>query len=271
MQVHRTIAGLRSALSGRVGLVPTMGNLHAGHLSLVALARESADTVVTSIFVNRIQFRPGEDFDAYPRTLDADLEQLAAAGVDHVFAPEEAELYPRPQRYHVIPPDAHADILDGSVRPGHFAGVATVVTKLFNIVSPQVAAFGKKDYQQLMVIRSMVEELSLPITILGGEIVRADDGLALSSRNGYLSPDERAEAPRLYQTLRRLAAAVTAGEQDFPALERAATATLGWAGWDVDYVAIRNRADLLPPSGGELVVLAAAQLGRTRLIDNVEL
>jgi pantoate--beta-alanine ligase len=271
MQVHNTIAGLRSALSGRVGLVPTMGNLHPGHLSLVALARESADTVVTSIFVNRIQFRPGEDFDAYPRTPDADLEQLAAAGVDHVFAPDEAEVYPRPQRYHVVPPAEHADILDGGFRPGHFTGVATVVLKLFNIVAPQVAAFGKKDYQQLMVIRAMVEELNLPIAILAGEIVRADDGLALSSRNGYLTAAERAEAPRLYRVLRELAASVHAGDADFSALERRATAALDAAGWAVDYVSIRDRADLQPPTGGDLVVLAAARLGHTRLIDNLEL
>lgn len=271
MQLHHTIAGLRASLSGRVALVPTMGNLHPGHLSLVDLVRDHADTVVTSIFVNRIQFRPGEDFDTYPRTLGADLEQLAAAGVDHVFAPDEPEMYPLPQRYHVVPPDEHADVLDGQFRPGHFIGVATVVLKLFNIVAPQVAAFGKKDYQQLMVIRAMVEQLNLPIEILGGEIVRAADGLALSSRNGYLSPAERAEAPRLIRVLRELAADVQSGGTDLVGLERRATAELDAAGWDVDYVAVRNRSDLRPPSSAELVVLAAARLGSTRLIDNLEL
>ncbi len=274
MQVHETIAGLRAALknAGCVVLVPTMGNLHDGHIALMTQARRHADTVVATVFVNRLQFRPGEDFESYPRTFQADREKLEAAGVDHLFAPTEAEMYPRPQGYHVVPPSEQDGILEGEFRPGHFRGVATVVMKLFQIVGPDVALFGKKDYQQLMVIRNMVADLNLPIEIVGGETVRAGDGLALSSRNGYLSATERAEAPRLNRTITKVVTAIRAGNGDFPGLERQAMAELTAAGWIPDYVAIRKKNDLqLPPAHESgLVVLAAARLGSTRLIDNLE-
>jgi pantoate--beta-alanine ligase len=274
MQIHETISGLRAALNntGRVVLVPTMGNLHEGHIALMTQARAHGDSVVASIFVNRLQFRPGEDFEKYPRTFAADCEKLTTVGVDHLFAPTETEMYPQPQGYRVEPPQAQAGILDGEFRPGHFRGVATVVMKLFQIVQPQVALFGKKDYQQLMVIRNMVDELNLPIAIVPGETIRAADGLALSSRNGYLSPAERAEAPRLYRLLERIAAELRAGSRDFTGLERAATAELQSHGWIPDYIAVRNRTDLQLPTFHEsgLVVLAAARLGSTRLIDNLE-
>ena len=283
MQIHPTIAGLRAALAGagRVAFVPTMGNLHDGHLDLMRQARQHADVVVASIFVNRLQFGPREDFDKYPRTFEQDCAKLTEAGVDHLFAPDEQEMYPTPQRYHVVPDAAHTDILEGAVRAGHFGGVATVVLKLFNIVQPQVALFGKKDYQQLMVIRHMVRQLALPVTIVGGDTVRADDGLALSSRNGYLSEAERAEAPRLAHTLNALRDAVLAGERDYAKLEREAAAALDAAGWQTDYVALRQQSDLRAPAPGTapgtganaapLVVLAAARLGKTRLIDNLEI
>jgi pantoate--beta-alanine ligase len=274
MQIHASVDALRAALSGcrhRV-LVPTMGNLHAGHISLIEQARVHGDTVIASIFVNRLQFAPHEDFDSYPRTFAADCAKLEAAGVDLLFAPTEADLYPEPQEYTVEPP-AIQNILDGEFRPGHFRGVATVVLKLFNIVQPQAAVFGKKDYQQLMVIRNMTRQLALPITIIGGETVRADDGLALSSRNGYLSPEERTEAPRLYRELNQIRAAIHAGESDTLKLENAAIFALAAAGWKTDYVAVRQRSDLTPPNGSEraLVVLAASRLGGTRLIDNCEI
>jgi len=274
MQIHETIAGLRAALkvSRRVALVPTMGNLHEGHIALMQQAREHGDTVVATIFVNRLQFRPGEDFEKYPRSFQADCEKLTAAGVDHLFAPTEAEMYPRPQGYHVVPPPEQEGILEGEFRPGHFKGVATVVMKLFQIVQPDVALFGKKDYQQLMVIRNMVADLNLPIEIVGGETVRADDGLALSSRNGYLSTQERAEAPQLNRALTKVVEALRAGNPDFIGLEQQAMAELAAAGWFPDYVAIRKKLDLQLPSAHEfgLVVLAAARLGSTRLIDNLE-
>ena len=274
MQIHPTIAGLRAALAGasRVAFVPTMGNLHDGHLDLMRQARQHADVVVASIFVNRLQFGPREDFDKYPRTFESDCAHLSAAGVDHLFAPDEKEMYPTPQRYHVIPDPAHTDILEGAVRAGHFGGVATVVLKLFNIVQPQVALFGKKDYQQLMVLSNMVRELALPIQIVPGETIRAADGLALSSRNGYLSATERAEAPRLNRQLVRIRDRVQAGERDFLRLETEAMAELAAHGWLPDYVTVRRRSDLQPPAGDEaLVVLAAARLGTTRLIDNLEI
>lgn len=274
MQIHTTIRSLQTALadSGRIAFAPTMGNLHAGHISLMCQAREHADTVVSSIFVNRIQFGPNEDFDRYPRTFKADCEKLEANGVHHVFAPDEHELYPSPQQYFVRPAGAHDSILEGAVRPGHFQGVTTIVNKLFNIVGPDVALFGKKDYQQLMIIRNMVRELNMPIEIIGCETVRAEDGLALSSRNGYLSGAERAEAPRLSATLRSVAEAVIAGKSSFEALESRARQTLEEHGWQPDYVAIRNRSDLQMPRDGEaLVVLAAARLGATRLLDNLEI
>jgi pantoate--beta-alanine ligase len=273
MQIHSSIADLRSALKGRgrVVFVPTMGNLHAGHISLMEQARTHGDTVVASIFVNRLQFGPNEDFDKYPRTFQADCDKLTAAGVDVLFAPTETDLYPEPQEY-VVEPPAIQNILDGEFRPGHFRGVATVVLKLFNIVQPQAAVFGKKDYQQLMVIRNMTRQLALPITIVGGETVRADDGLALSSRNGYLSATERAEAPRLYRLLNEIRDAIRNGESDTAKLEQNAMADLASAGWKTDYVAVRQQSDLSVPNGVNtpLVVLAASRLGNTRLIDNIE-
>ena len=274
MQIHSSIADLRSALKGRgrVVFVPTMGNLHAGHISLMKQARAHGDTVVASIFVNRLQFGPNEDFDKYPRTFQADCDKLAAAGVDVLFAPTEADLYPEPREYTVEPP-AIQNILDGEFRPGHFRGVATVVLKLFNIVQPQAAVFGKKDYQQLMVIRNMTRQLALPIDIIGGETVRAEDGLALSSRNGYLSATERTEAPRLHRLLNKIRDAVRNGESDTQKLENEAISELTVAGWKTDYVAIRQQADLSMPKGvnAPLVVLAASRLGTTRLIDNIEI
>ncbi len=274
MQIVHRIADLRSALAGQATttFVPTMGNLHEGHLSLVKLARERGGPVVTSIFVNRLQFAPHEDFDTYPRTLERDCELLAPAGCDIVFAPSERDLYPEPQGYKVHPPAELADILEGHFRPGFFTGVCTVVLKLFNAVQPRVAVFGKKDYQQLMVIRRMVEQLALPIEIVGGETGRAADGLALSSRNGYLSAAERAEAVQLSAALRRIESAVRAGGREWATLEAQAMNGLASRGWKPDYVAIRRRRDLGAPIEGEpLVVLAAAKLGTTRLIDNLEL
>lgn len=275
MQIHTTIDSLRAARAraGRVALVPTMGNLHDGHITLMRQAGEQADCVIASIFVNRLQFGPSEDFDRYPRTLQADCEKLEAAGVAHLFAPDETVMYPQPQRYHVDPAPAQISILEGEFRPGHFRGVATVVLKLLNIVQPDLALFGKKDYQQLMVLSNMVRELALPVEVLPGETVRADDGLALSSRNGYLSAAERAEAPRLYRHLAAIRDAVRAGDHDFLKLETEAMAALAAHGWAPDYLTIRRRADLQPPAHADdpLVVLAAARLGRTRLIDNLEI
>ena len=274
MQIISAIADLRAALKGRgrVVFVPTMGNLHAGHISLMEQARAHGDTVVASIFVNRLQFGPNEDFDKYPRTFQADCDKLAAAGVDVLFAPTEADLYPEPQEYTVEPP-AIQNILDGEFRPGHFRGVATVVLKLFNCVQPQAAVFGKKDYQQLMVIRNMTRQLALPIDIVGGETVRAEDGLALSSRNGYLRESERAEAPRLYRLLNEIRAAIRGGRTDYAVLENEAISGLTVAGWKTDYVAVRQQTDLAMPKGvnAPLVVLAASRLGNTRLIDNIEI
>lgn len=276
MQVHETIDGLRAALTtaGRIVFVPTMGNLHEGHITLMRQARAHGDTVVASIFVNRLQFRPGEDFDKYPRTFAADCEKLIAAGVDHLFAPSEETLYPVPQRYVVEPPVEHANILEGEFRPGHFRGVATVVMKLFAIVQPHAAVFGMKDYQQFMVLSAMVREFALPIKVIPGATVRADDGLALSSRNGYLSAAERAEAPRLHRCLNRIVEAVRAGARDYTALEAAAAAELQACGWQPDYISVRKRIDLQSPptdASPPLVVLAAARLGSTRLIDNLEI
>ena len=274
MHIHPRIADLRSALQsrGRIVFVPTMGNLHEGHISLMKEARAHGDTVVASIFVNRLQFAPHEDFDKYPRTFADDCAKLEAAGVDVLFAPDEQELYPEPQGYQVDPPEIQ-NLLEGEFRPGHFRGVATVVLKLFNIVQPQVALFGKKDYQQLMVLRNMTRQLALPIDIVGGETVRAEDGLALSSRNGYLTPELRAEAPRLARALRDLRMAILLGIYDFERLERVAREELDSHGWQTDYVSIRRQADLMPPQQGDrgLVALAASRLGSTRLIDNIEI
>ena len=281
MQVVHTAADLRAALrNGRApAFVPTMGNLHAGHLALITQARAAAPAghpVVASIFVNRLQFAPHEDFDGYPRTLERDVALLAAQGCDIVFAPAERDLYPEPQDVKVHPPAALADVLEGAFRPGFFVGVCTAVAKLFNVVQPQWAVFGKKDYQQLMVIRHLVRQMGLPVTVLAGETCRADDGLALSSRNGYLSSEERAEAPALARTLRGLAAEVRSGHFESPALERAATDHLTARGWVPDYVALRRQDRLALPDANAavrppLVVLAAARLGRTRLIDNLEI
>lgn len=272
MKLVHSVAELRQALAGagQSAFVPTMGNLHAGHISLVELARRHGRPVVASIFVNPLQFGAGEDFERYPRTLEADCALLETAGCDLVFAPDVREMYAEPQKYTVIPP--LAEELCGACRPGHFAGVCTVVLKLFNMVQPRFAAFGKKDYQQLFILKGMVRQFNLPITLLEGETVRAQDGLALSSRNGYLSSAERAEAPRLYQTLQTLARRLQAGEGDAVLLERDAASHLSDHGWRVDYVALRSQETLLAPSPGErrLVVLAAAYLGRTRLIDNLE-
>lgn len=274
MLIHNSIAGLRAALATAhpVAFVPTMGNLHEGHIALMKEARKHGRSVVASIFVNPLQFGPNEDFGTYPRTFQADCEKLEAAGVDHLFAPTVEELYPSPQTYTVEPDPLQQATLDGEFRPGHFRGVATVVLKLFNIVQPQAALFGKKDYQQLMVIRNMVEQFALPITIVPGETVRAEDGLALSSRNGYLSAAERAEAPRLQRLLKDMRSAILAGETDYPRLEQAARDELIAHGWAPDYVAVRNRVDLQLPAAKSagLVILAAARLGTTRLIDNLE-
>ena len=279
MEVINTIRELRTALAGRRGIVcvPTMGNLHDGHLDLMRIARNEGETVVATIFVNRLQFAPHEDFDRYPRTFARDRELLTQAGVDVLFAPTEAELYPELQTVRVAPDPALADILEGTHRPGFFGGVATVVLKLFNIVSPQAAVFGKKDYQQITVVRSMVGQLALPIQIIPAETRRAADGLALSSRNGYLSAAERTEAPRLQRTLEAVRQAVreqvTRGESDYAQLEQSALTQLTQNGWQPDYVVVRRRADLAVPSADDraLVVLAAARLGTTRLIDNLEI
>jgi len=251
--------------------VPTMGNLHAGHIQLMRMAKQRAACTVVSIFVNRIQFGPKEDFDRYPRTLESDSKMMKEVGVDVVFAPTEAEIYPGPQTFLVEPSDLQ-HILEGAFRPGHFRGVATVVLKLFNMVAPHTAIFGKKDYQQYVVLRDMVRQLALPVEIVPAETVRAEDGLALSSRNGYLSAAERAEAPRLYQSLRAAREEVASGKRDFRRIELQAMATLANKGWRPDYVSVRRQSDLQPPKDGdrELVVLGAAFLGRTRLIDNVE-
>lgn len=276
MQIHTSISSQRQAASGagRLVLVPTMGNLHDGHIALMRQARAHGDTVVASIFVNRLQFGPREDFDQYPRSFEDDCAKLEAAGVAQLFAPDEAAMYPQPQRYHVDPAPEQVSILEGACRPGHFRGVATVVLKLFNIVQPDVALFGKKDYQQLMVLKNMTRELALPIDIVAHETIRAEDGLALSSRNAYLTPTERAEAPRLYRELCRIRDAVRGGERDFARQEREATAELDRHGWKTNYIAIRRQADLQVPSTGEnhpLVILAASRLGQPRLIDNMEI
>lgn len=274
MEIHSAIPALRQALQGRgrIAFVPTMGNLHEGHITLMRAARERGDTVVASIFVNRLQFGPGEDFDKYPRTFAADCDKLREAGVDILFAPTETDLYPSPQSYFVDPPDLQ-HLLEGEFRPGHFRGVATVVLKLFNCVQPHTALFGKKDYQQLMLIRAMTEQMALPIQIIGVETVRAEDGLALSSRNGYLSASERQEAPRLFQTLQALRQTVLQeGIGQLSRLEQEAASSLDGHGWKTDYIAVRQRANLHPPTEAEqeLVIVAAARLGQTRLIDNLE-
>jgi len=274
VQIIRTIAELNEAIpgSGKRVLVPTMGNLHEGHLSLVRAARGHGDLVIAGIFVNRLQFAPHEDFGQYPRTFERDCELLAGSGCDIVLAPSEAEVYPEPQVYRVHPPAGLAGILEGEVRPGFFTGVCTVVLKFFHMVQPAVAVFGKKDYQQLLVIRGMVRQLALPIELVSGETVRDSNGLALSSRNGYLTDSQRIEAAELHATLRKAAAAVGSGRSDWDIIEIEAQQSLKLKGWHPDYVAIRRRNDLREPQMGEpLVVLAAAKLGGTRLIDNLEI
>jgi len=282
MKILPTIAALRSELTGsrNTVFVPTMGNLHEGHLSLVRQARAQGGPVVVSLFVNRLQFGPNEDFDRYPRTFERDCELLRGAGCDLVFAPTETELYPQPQTFKVHPDPALADILEGHFRPGFFIGVCTVVMKLFQVVQPRVAIFGKKDYQQLMVLRRMVEQFALPITVLAGETGRSDAGLALSSRNGYLSEAERAEAAQLRIALEALGLAARqplAQNLDLARLEAEAMATLRQRGWVPDYLTVRRQNDLLSPTplelatGAPLVVLGAARLGTTRLIDNLEI
>ena len=283
MQIVHTIADLREKLRGfkRPAFVPTMGNLHDGHIALVKQARTLGDVTVSSIFVNRLQFAPNEDFDSYPRTLDADAQRLEAAGCNLLFAPREKELYPQPQTYKVHPASELSDILEGHFRPGFFIGVSTVVLKLFSCVfagMPEgVAAFGKKDYQQVLVVQRMVQQLALPIEIIAGETQRAADGLALSSRNSYLSETERVEAVQLLIALKALGqAAKGARLAQLPELEAAAMQTLARRGWKPDYLTVRRRSDLLLPqsealSSDPLVVLGAAKLGMTRLIDNIEI
>jgi len=274
MKIFETIAGLRAGINdaGRVVLVPTMGNLHDGHIALMRHARDHGDTVLVSIFVNRLQFRPGEDFEKYPRTFAADCKRLTEANVDFLFFPDEKEMYPTPQKYFVEPPAELINILEGEFRPGHFRGVATVVQKLFNIVQPKVAIFGKKDYQQMLVLSNMARDLALPIEIIAADTVRAGDGLALSSRNGFLSPQERTEAPRLYRSLETVRSAIQAGNHDFARLENQAMAELRAHGWIPDYIAVREKTGLQLPTAHDsrLVILGAALLGSTRLIDNLE-
>ena len=277
MELIQSAEALRERLgrADQVAFVPTMGNLHEGHLSLMRIARRHADCVVASIFVNRLQFGPNEDFDRYPRTFEVDRAKLENEGVDVLFAPHEHDMYPTPQVYRVQPPPV-GDELDGAFRPGFFNGVCTVVLKLFNMVQPDFAVFGKKDRQQLKLVRGMVQQFNLPIHIVPGETVRADDGLALSSRNNYLSPVERTEAPRLYRTLREVADGIASGRTDYANLEAAARTELARHGWKVDYIAVRNGIGLrIPhPEGYDhpnvLIVLGAATLGTTRLIDNVD-
>jgi len=274
MKIARSISEVRELLAGykEPAFVPTMGNLHEGHLALISQAKPLGDVTVASIFVNRLQFLPHEDFDTYPRTWESDCAKLRGAGCDVLFAPPERELYPEPQTCKVHPSSALADILEGRFRPGFFVGVCTIVAKLLACIQPRFAVFGKKDYQQLMVIRHMAQQLNLPVEIMAGETQRAADGLALSSRNSYLSAAERNEAVQLSKVLRAAEKEVLLGNQDFTAIEKNATLALTNRGWLPDYVAVRSRKDLQAPRAGEpLVALAAARLGSTRLIDNVEI
>lgn len=277
MKLIHTVSELRAELANfkRPALVPTMGNLHEGHIALVRQAKPLGDVTVASIFVNRLQFAPHEDFDTYPRTLEADCVKLQAAGCDLVFAPSEKEFYPEPQTFRVQPPPELADILEGHFRSGFFTGVCTVVLKLFNCVQPCAAVFGAKDYQQQMVVRRMVQQLALPIAIHTGHTLRAADGLALSSRNGYLSAAERLEAVQLSLALQAMAQALRQGKNDIADIEAKAMQTLSQRGWKPDYMVARRRHDLQTPlpadqANNALVVLGAARLGTTRLIDNIE-
>jgi len=282
MKIIRHIHELRDHLRGqnRAAFVPTMGNLHEGHLSLMRLARQYGDPVVASIFVNRLQFGPHEDFDKYPRTFEADIEKLEKEGVYILFAPTEKDLYPEPQDYRVDPPKDLGDILEGVFRPGFFKGVCTVVLKLFSCVQPNAAVFGKKDYQQLMIIRRMAQQFALPVEIIPAQTIRDADGLALSSRNGYLTSDERLEAPELYKILQHMQESIhlaqNPSQQILKNIEQAAKELIRARGWQPDYLAIRQQHNLLEPTPDQLtqkvplVILAAAKLGKTRLIDNLE-
>lgn len=293
MQIIESIAGLRTVLGAcpRTAFVPTMGNLHEGHLSLIRMARQHGEPVVASIFVNRLQFGPNEDFGRYPRTFERDCAALRATGCDFVFAPDEKELYPESQTFRVSTPAGLGDILEGAFRPGFFEGVATVVLKLFGCVQPATAVFGRKDYQQLLIVRGMVRQFDLPVRILAGDIAREADGLAMSSRNGYLNAGERAEAPALHRALqtlaRRVRTAAPAHSGGDPrrddlvhtrlaALEDDACRALAARGWAPDYLTVRRRGDLTLPADADLtqpdrlVALGAARLGATRLIDNLE-
>ncbi|HET7062297.1 MAG TPA: pantoate--beta-alanine ligase [Nitrosospira sp.] len=274
MEVITDIASLRQRLKYEpsIAFVPTMGNLHAGHLSLVRTARQKAQCAVVSVFVNRLQFGPKEDFGRYPRTLAEDCALLENEGVDVVFAPGETELYPVAQEFQVLTPPM-ADTLEGAFRPGFFQGVSTVVLKLLNIVQPAVVVFGKKDYQQLVLMRQLVREFNLPLEIVAGETERAADGLALSSRNSYLTLEERAEATRLYQVLSHIKQQMESGAGNPRELEADAKQNLQDHGWQVDYVTICDRCTLARAGArdGNLVVLGAARLGKTRLIDNLEI
>ena len=279
MKIISSIDELRDQLRGqlRTAFVPTMGNLHEGHLSLMRLARRHGDPVVASIFVNRLQFGPNEDFEKYPRTFSDDIEKLEKEGVYVLFAPTERDLYPEPQEFRVQPPSDLGNTLEGEFRPGFFNGVTTVVLKLFSCVQPSVAVFGKKDYQQLMIIRNMTRQFALPTEIIAADTWRADDGLALSSRNTYLSESERIEAPTLYAELQAVAQAVRDGNLDVSMLEKKSMQRLASRGWNPDYVSIRKRNNLQPPTADDLtqneplIVLTAAKLGATRLIDNLEI
>jgi pantoate--beta-alanine ligase len=280
MKVVHSIEALRDQLRGqnRIAFVPTMGNLHDAHLALMKMAHQHGDPVVASIFVNRLQFGPSEDFDKYPRTLQDDIDKLQKQNRVYVlFAPNEQEMYPEPQNYRVSPPAELGDILEGEFRPGFFVGVTTVVLKLFSCVQPRVAVFGKKDYQQLMIVRNMCRQFALPTEIVPHETVRDGDGLALSSRNRFLSATERREAPRLFRVLNEVRDKLKAGGLDLGAIEGDAVRELGAAGWRVDYVSVRRQRDLKAPTrdeiatGEPLVTLAAAKLGTTRLIDNLEI
>jgi pantoate--beta-alanine ligase len=283
MKIISDINELRDHLRGqnRASFVPTMGNLHEGHLSLMRLARQHGDPVVASIFVNRLQFGPNEDFDSYPRTMQADIDKLEKEGVYILFAPTEKDLYPQPQEYRVDPPQQLGDILEGEFRPGFFKGVCTVVLKLFSCVQPRVAVFGKKDYQQLMIVRQMASQFALPVEIVPAETIRAEDGLALSSRNIYLSASERTEAPALQRQLNAMREQVL-GLKDITVsalmdIEAKALMQMQTRGWKPDYMAIRQQRDLAKPTqadldGGQpLVIVTAAKLGKTRLIDNLEI
>lgn len=273
MQLVHTVADLRSALRAQTEttFVPTMGNLHAGHMSLIELAKQHGRPVVASLFVNPLQFGANEDFARYPRTLDADCEKLATVGCDLVFAPELTELYPEAQTFSVQPPATFTGDLCGAFRPGHFSGVATVVMKLFHLVQPRLAVFGRKDFQQLLMVRQLVQQFNLPIEVIAGDTLREADGLAMSSRNGFLSASERIQAVALYRQLLAISEAITQGEQDYEQLVIRAKKYLKMSGWNVDYVEVRD-ADNLQAVGAKtahIVVLGAAWLGQTRLIDNL--